>query len=425
MEYSINVNSDYHPTQQLVADHPARFKVVAAGRRWGKTRWCISEILETALAGGRAWWVAPSHKHAKEGWDPLVRLTRKALKGVADVRLVEKEIRFGNGGLIEVRTTSDPNQPLRGAGLDLVVMDEAAFVRESAWHEELRPALMDRGGKAIFISTPKGHNWFHDLYERAGSSPNWARFQFPTWDNPYIPKDDIEDAKAEMGSLLFSQEIAAEFLTAGGNVFKAEWFDKFYTATTDDDGVMWVLLPDGTRMDVREAVRYCTVDLAASLKESADYTVVGSFAAWKQWIVVLEMKRVRVEAPDILPLVQQQIDRWDLAAAYLERAGFQLSLIQEARRRGMPVKELRADRDKLARALPAAARMEAGNVVFPQDQPAWFDALRAEAILFPEAKHDDQVDVLAYGVRVAAGLKRARSDGVWPDDLGRVSPNKV
>ena len=91
----------------------------------------------------------------------------------------------------------------------------------------------------------------------------------------------------------------------------------------------------------------------------------------------------------------------------------------------MPIKELKADKDKLARALPATARMEAGNVVFPEGQPDWFDVLRMEAIVFPEAEHDDQVDTLAYGVRVASRLGRKRFEGVWPDDLGRSSPNKV
>jgi len=422
----VQIQGNFHPGQQQVHDSTARFKVLSCGRRWGKTRLAVTECLQAAIRGEHVWWVAPATKHTKPGWEMFTKAGRGPLSKVCDVRVGDKELRFVNGGRIEIRTTHDPNQPLRGEGLDLVVMDECAFMRPDAWQAEIRPSLMDKQGSAIFISTPKGHNWFYDVFRKADARANWARWQMPTWTNPHIPESEYDDEqRIEYGSLLFAQEIEAEFLAAGGNVFKAEWFDSFYRMTTDEKGLRWVFLPDGTKMDYREATKFCTVDMAASLKESADYTVVMSFAVWKQWIVVLETVRKRVEGPDILPLVQSQIDKWDLGVAHLERAGFQLTLIQEARKRGMPVKELKADKDKLARALPATARMEAGNVVFPEEQPDWFDVLRMEAIVFPEADHDDQVDTLAYGVRVASRAKSKDFSGVWPDDLGRSSPNKI
>ena len=133
----------YHTGQEEVSRSTARFKVLAAGRRWGKTRLGISEALHAAAKGGRAWWVAPTYPIAMEGWRPL-RTMGHELPG-AEVREADRELRVPGGGVIEVRSADNP-QRLRGAGLDFVVLDEAAFMAQQAWTEALRPALSDRQG---------------------------------------------------------------------------------------------------------------------------------------------------------------------------------------------------------------------------------------------------------------------------------------
>ena len=117
-------------------------------------------------------------------------------------------------------------------------------------------------------------------------------------------------------------------------------------------------------------------------------------------LVVLDLLRQRLEGPDILPAIRGLQDRWNVPVVYIERAGFQLTLIQQARREGMAVKELRADRDKISRSLPLQARMEAGQVWFPKDAP-WVGELEREVLAFPDAGHDDQVDALSYAAAVA------------------------
>ena len=128
---------------------PTRFKVLAAGRRWGKTRLGVNECLDTASQGGRAWWVAPTYRDGEVGWRPLRRIGSKI---GANVRLVDRRLEIGDG-LVEVRSADRPDS-LRGEGLDLVVIDECALVKEAAWTEELRPALSDRKGRSLFIGTP-------------------------------------------------------------------------------------------------------------------------------------------------------------------------------------------------------------------------------------------------------------------------------
>jgi hypothetical protein len=208
-----------HAGQMTVHRNPARFKVVICGRRWGKTRLGALECVADALKGGRAWWVAPTYKIAEEGWLVIRRIVRK----IPDVKISmsERVVTMPSGGTVEVRSADNP-AALVGAGLSLVVPDECADMSHEVWSESLRPALADRRGRAMFITTPRGHaNWtFEDLWNRVDSDPvNWARFQMPTWTNPTIAKEEIEQMRSDMNPLRFKQEIGAEFVTLEGQVF--------------------------------------------------------------------------------------------------------------------------------------------------------------------------------------------------------------
>ena len=156
------VRLQYHEGQLQVARDTARFKVLSCGRRWGKTRLAVMESLRVALDGGRVWWLAPTYQMAMEGWRPLMRMC----SGDPDAKVNRSDHRvdFGKGS-IEVRSADDPDK-LRGAGLDLVVLDEAAFMKLDDVWDALRPALTDRQGKAIIISTPKGIDTpFHQMWQ--------------------------------------------------------------------------------------------------------------------------------------------------------------------------------------------------------------------------------------------------------------------
>lgn len=207
-----------HPSQALVRDDPARFKILAAGRRWGKTRLGVMLCYSVALAGGKAWWVSPSYRMSSVGWEPAYKLANKA--GFS-VRVVDRQITLPNGGSISIRSADNPDS-LRGDGLDFVVLDECAFIHPDAWYEALRPALSDKLGGALFISTPKGRNWFWKLYTlgQAVESHDCASWDFPTSDNPYILPSEIEAAKSTLPERVFRQEYMAEFIEDSGSVFR-------------------------------------------------------------------------------------------------------------------------------------------------------------------------------------------------------------
>jgi hypothetical protein len=209
-----------HKNQQLIAKHPARFKVVCCGRRWGKTLLAMTLCIRDALKGKRIWHVAPTYKQTLEGWSYLQRLVQQLPVGIATTKTSELQVNFAGGGSIQLRTADNPDN-LRGSGLDGVVIDEAATVKQEAWDLVLRPALADRQGWALFISTPQHFNWFWELYQR-GEDPeaiDWASWQMPTWDNPYIAESEIEAAQRDMEPGDFDQEFGASFTAIGGAVF--------------------------------------------------------------------------------------------------------------------------------------------------------------------------------------------------------------
>jgi hypothetical protein len=294
----IRLNAHLHPGQAAVHENTARFKVLAAGRRWGKTRLGVNECLAYAMKGKRAWWVAPSYKMSEVGWRPLHRLGNKI---GAEVRKVDRQVILPNGGEVVVRSADDPNS-LRGEGLDLVIMDECAFMLEAAWTEALRPALSDRLGKAIFISTPKGRNWFWRLWMRGQQGePGWQSWRLPTSDNPYIEAGEIESARDTLPELTFEQEYLAVFLEGEGAVFRniAACLKAPLDPKPEDHaghnivaGLDWAKQNDFTCSPVGCAD--CKVELARDRFNQIDYQFQYQRIAefWRKWGVISALVEV-------------------------------------------------------------------------------------------------------------------------------------
>ena len=393
---------DLHEAQQVVRDDPSRWKILCAGRRFGKSRLGVQLCIEQALDGGRVWWVAPTFSIARVGWRDVVAAASVFPKesGV-DVKVGDMTVTFPGGGSISVKSADNP-QRLRGEGLNFLVMDEAAFVREETWTEVLRPTLTENKGSALFISTPIGmDNWFYRLWEKAEVTEEWARFQYPTIANPIIDPEEVESAREELGELVFAQEYLAEFISEGAQMFRSHWFNYYKLGV----GSLWV---DGEKLDInKDLVKFATVDLAASTKESADYTVISVFGHHLESdrMFMLDMHRQRLEAPDIVPAIKRMIGIHNLEWVGIEKTGYQLAIVQFARREGLRIKELRADKDKRSRALPLSAKMERGLVYFPKDQE-WVSEVERELLTFPVGVHDDIVDTLAYACLESATKRK-------------------
>lgn len=278
----------------------------------------------------------------------------------------------------------------------------AIVLTMTLWHED------DLGGRLLAQMAAGGEQWrvlrFPALAEeadelgRAPGEPLWpARFDVPA----------LERIRSTVGPHVWSALYQQRPMPIGGGLFRREWFRHYERPgllfDTNDRPITGVLRLADRWVEEASLRRFATVDLAASTKTTADYTVIASWGVEpgpSGALVLLDLDRARREGPDIVPAIRRAVERWGLSAVWVERVGFQLALVQEARRAGLPVRELEADRDKVARALPATADLEGGRVWFPRAGP-WLDDLEAEILSFPGGRHDDCVDVLSYAVRVA------------------------
>jgi len=204
--------------QSLVYAHPARFKVLNAGRRFGKTFLALILLFTFAVnhANSICWYVAPTYKQAEQiAWEDLKRLVPEAYVLKKDE--TDLSITLLNGSIIALRGSDNPDS-LRGPGLDALVLDEAAFQKKEVW-KVMRPMLADKKGWCLFISTPKGYNWFYDLYCAAENRKGWKRFQFTTAEGGNVDPEEIEDAKGELDVKTFNQEFLASFETLNGRIY--------------------------------------------------------------------------------------------------------------------------------------------------------------------------------------------------------------
>jgi len=198
-----------------------RFRVLVAGRRFGKTQVALIELFRAVCARHRtAWYVAPTYRQAKRiAWKRLKELVRPYRP--AKVHESELRIELPWGATIALRG-SDNYDSLRGEGLDFVVLDEYASMQREAWTEVLRPSLADRQGRALFIGTPKGHNHFYELFEEAQAQSDWATFQFTTEEGGNVSREELEAAARELDERTYRQEFQASFENLGtGRVYYA------------------------------------------------------------------------------------------------------------------------------------------------------------------------------------------------------------
>ncbi len=207
--------------QQVVAKDNSRFKVLVTGRRFGKTTLAIRELCYVARIPGRVcWYVAPSYRQAKQiAWVKIKEILNN-LRWIKRINEAELTIFLKNGSRICLRGADNPDS-LRGVGIDLLVMDECADISETAWTATLRPTLSDTKGKAIFCGTPKGMNWFHDLYQR-GQDPTeeeWSSFLYTTIQGTWVDKTEIEQARKDLDPKTFRQEYEATWETYSGIIY--------------------------------------------------------------------------------------------------------------------------------------------------------------------------------------------------------------
>lgn len=393
-----------HKGQMEVMKHPARFKVVAAGRRWRKTSLGVVMALAKALENKRAGIIYPSYPMAQVGW----RMAKSLARQIPNIKIREGERRISviGGDMMQVKSADNPDS-LRGPGYDCVIIDEAALVKEEAWTQALRPTLADRVGDALFMSTPKGRNWFWRLYEyaRQHESDGWKAWQFPTASNPYIDADEIAAAKQLLAERVFLQEFLAEFIEDAGSVFRKVM--DAATAERQEEAVKRIL-DEETEEVIQEAHQYV---FGVDWGKYEDFTVLA----------VVDLTDSALVALDRFSQIDYSLQTGRLKALYerfrpntivAERNAMGEPLIEQLIRDGLPMQPFLTTNASKAQAIDALGlAFERGELRIIPD-PVLISELQAyEAKRLPSGMlrysapggmHDDCVMALALAWQAAS-----------------------
>jgi predicted phage terminase large subunit-like protein len=358
MYWFLSQKEPYKPHEWQAAFHSAnkdgkllRFRHLVAGRRGGKTLSAAWEVVFYCLhpevfhrdAHGidsyRALWVWVLAKDHEVGFPArqaiLQVLDNAGLMPNKDYKYnkTEKKIEFENGTLLQFKSADDP-QSLRGAGLDLLWIDEAAFVpNRDAW-DVVRPALSDKIGRVITTTTPHGKNWFWEEFwgKEAVKDENQFRVEYTTLDNHFLPglKEEWDYAKNHLHPMIFKQEYMASFDAMSGIALSGDWL-KFFT--TGEAGVGEIRLPRDEKGNVKLR-KFIGVDPAISLSDKADYFAMALIGLTEDnsQAFLLDTYKDRIQFPEQIDKIREWFLQYRPELIGIESVAYQRALEQMANR---------------------------------------------------------------------------------------------
>lgn len=394
-----SLNVKLHPAQMEIFNDPHRFKVVAAGRRFGKSRLAAWLLLIKALQSPEkdVFYVAPTFQQAKDiMWSMLKELGHEVIVSAYENTAV---LTLVNGRKIALKGSDRPDT-LRGVGLAYCVVDEYANIKPFVWEQILRPALADVKGGALFIGTPAGRNHFYDLYQYAdtGEDAEWAAYHYTSYDNPFLDATEIEAAKKTLSSFAFRQEFMSSFEAAASEVFKEEWLK--YEEKEPEEGDYYMAVDLAGFEDVASET--------SSKKKRLDQTALALVKVNEQgwWVKTIDFGRwdIRETAVRVLKMAKDNnvrivgIEKGALRNAILpymqdimKRVGF-FPRIEDVTHGN------RKKTDRIVWSLQG--RFEHGRIKLNKGE--WNRVFVDQLLQFPDPKtHDDLVDALSYVDQVA------------------------
>ncbi len=405
-----SLNIELLDWQKQVWADDTRFKIVAAGRRTGKSRLAAWMLIVNALQAdkGQVFYVAPTQGQARDiMWQTLLDLAHPV---VVSAHINNLQIKLVNGATISLKGADRP-ETMRGVSLKFLVMDEYADMKPEVFEQILRPALADQKGGALFIGTPMGRNHFYDLYKYAEleDDVSYAAWHFTSYDNELLDSEEIDLAKKSMSSYAFRQEFMASFEARGSEMFKEEWV-KF-----------------GDKPDVGDY--YISIDLAgfedvskkrsknSKLDESAIAVVKVNEDGWfleniiyGRWDLAETARKIFEAVRDYRPIsvgIERGISKQAVMSPLMD--------MMKQNGRFFVVEELtHGNRKKTDRIMWALqGRFENGQITLGKGE--WNTRFMDQLFQFPDVlTHDDLIDAFAYTDQLA---KVAYSYDFEIDDL--------
>ncbi len=408
----MNLNFELLPWQKQVYSDDTRFKVIVAGRRCGKSRLSAVSLLVEGLRcpqGSAVMYVAPTQGQARQIiWDLLMELGREV---ISSSHVNNMDITLINGAKIYVRGSDRPDT-LRGVSLTYLVLDEVADIKQETWEKVLRAALSDKKGKALFIGTPKGRNWFYDIYNLGldEEDEEWKSWHFTTKDNPLIDPKEIEGAKKTLSSFAFKQEYEASFDNAGTDTFKEEWL-KF--GEEPDYGNYYIAI---------DLAGFENIGMTASAKKRLDQTAMAVVKVTEdgKWFVQ-KIEHGRWDIKETCQRIIKNIKAFQPSGVGIERGSLKnavlpyLSDLMRSNNVYAHIEDLtHGNKKKTERVIWALqGRFEHGKITLNEEED--WDEFRDEYVMFPTPQvHDDLLDALSYIDQLAVTSYFADDD---EDDL--------
>ena len=395
--------------KQVWADD-TRFKIVAAGRRTGKSRLAAWMLIVNALQADKdhVFYVAPTQGQARDiMWQTLLELAHPV---VSNAHINNLQIKLVNGATISLKGADRP-ETMRGVSLKFLVMDEYADMKPEVFEQILRPALADQKGAALFIGTPMGRNHFYDLYKYAEleDDESYTAWHFTSYDNELLDPDEIDLAKKSMSSYAFRQEFMASFEARGSEMFKEDWV-KF--GETPEIGDYYISIDLAGFEDVSKKRTK-----NSKLDESAIAVVKVNENGWHleniiygRWDLAETARKIFEAVRDYRPIsvgIERGISKQAVMSPLMD--------LMKQRGRFFVVEELtHGNRKKTDRIMWALqGRFENGQITLGQGE--WNSRFMDQLFQFPDPlTHDDLVDAFAYTDQLA---KVAYSYDFEIDDL--------
>ena len=382
--------------KQVWADD-TRFKIVAAGRRTGKSRLAAWMLIVNALQAdkGHVFYVAPTQGQARDiMWQTLLELAHPV---VTNAHINNLQIKLVNGATISLKGADRP-ETMRGVSLKFLVMDEYADMKPEVFEQILRPALADQKGAALFIGTPMGRNHFYDLYKYAEleDDESYTAWHFTSYDNELLDPDEIDLAKKSMSSYAFRQEFMASFEARGSEMFKEEWV-KF--GETPEIGDYYISIDLAGFEDVSKKRTK-----NSKLDESAIAVVKVNENGWHleniiygRWDLAETARKIFEAVRDYRPIsvgIERGISKQAVMSPLMD--------LMKQRGRFFVVEELtHGNRKKTDRIMWALqGRFENGQITLGKGE--WNSRFMDQLFQFPDPlTHDDLVDAFAYTDQLA------------------------
>ena len=232
------INWTVNKTRKKILNNKSRFKVIVAGRRWGKTILSLMYLLKDEFKPNeRRWFITPTYRQGKMIVFPVLR---QMFNGFVGAKLNESEMSvvFENGAELSVKG-ADNEHNLRGVELTKCVMDEMAYIKPHVWEEIIMPMLATTQGECLFIGTPSGYDMMYELYSKGQADEEWQSWQFTTLEGGFVPKEEIELAKRTMDEVVFRQEFEGSFETTGNRAAYNFDRDTHCTRSSELSSYLW------------------------------------------------------------------------------------------------------------------------------------------------------------------------------------------